>query len=111
MGQLKRKAKNLAKVEGSIVAGSLTEETLHFTSYYFNPNVRTKKTAPRRYDDGGVAPMYIQPVPDIFSQIGRLAGKLKERWWYDHEHCHAAHTYILRNCDEIQKYERYFLLS
>ena len=35
MKYLKGKAKNLAKVEGSITAGSFTEETSHFTSYYF----------------------------------------------------------------------------
>ncbi|KAL0734258.1 hypothetical protein Bca4012_010468 [Brassica carinata] len=53
MKYLKGKAKNLAKVEGSIIAG-------------------------RRYDDGGVAPTYaVAGVPDIFSQIGRLGGKLK----------------------------------
>jgi len=54
MKSLKGKAKNLPRVEGSIVAGSLTEETSHFTSYYFSPSVRTKKTRPRRYDDGGL---------------------------------------------------------
>lgn len=106
MGHLKGKAKNLARVEGSIVAGSLTEETSHFTSYYFSPTVKTKKTAPRRYDDGGVAPKYNVDVPDIFAQIGRLAGKLKEVWWEDHEHCRAAHNYILRNCDFVQPFER-----
>ncbi|XP_010474081.1 PREDICTED: uncharacterized protein LOC104753537 [Camelina sativa] len=77
MKSLKRKAKNLARVKGSIVAGSLTVETSHFTSYYFSPTVRTKKTRTRRYDDGGGAPTYNVPdVPDIFAQIGRLAGKL-----------------------------------
>ena len=37
MNYLKEKAKNLDKVEGSIIAGSLTEETSHLTSYYFTP--------------------------------------------------------------------------
>ena len=41
MKYLKGKAKNLAKVEGSIIAGSLTEEVSHFTSYYFASKVRT----------------------------------------------------------------------
>ena len=70
MKYLKGKAKNLAKVEGSIIAGSLTEETSHFTSYYFAPKVRIRKRAPRKYDDGGVAPTYeVAGVPDIFCQI------------------------------------------
>ena len=43
MKHSKGKAKNLAMVEGSIVAGSLNEETSHFTSYYFGSQVRTQK--------------------------------------------------------------------
>jgi len=60
-------------------------------------------THPRRYEDRGVAPTYNVPaVPDTFSQIGRLAGKLKEIWWDDHALSRAAHNYILRNIDYIQ---------
>lgn len=108
MKHLKGKAKNLAKVEGSIVAGSLTEETSHFTSYYFAPKVRTRKRAPRRYDDGGVAPTYGVEVPDIFCQIGRAGGKSKHVWWFSEEDTHSAHTYILLNCEDplIRYYER-----
>ena len=107
MTYLKGKAKNLAKVEGSIIAGSLTEETFHFTSYYFEPKVRTQKRAPRRYDDGGDAPTYaVDGVPDIFSQIERFGGKLKEVWWSSDEDAHSAHTYILLNCKDLLM--RYF---
>ena len=107
MKHLKGKAKNLARVEGSIVAGSLSEETSHFTSYYFGSQVRTRKRAPSRYDDGGVMPTYVLPgVPDVFCQIGRLAGKLKEVWWSSTEDAHSAHTYILLNCEEMQSFER-----
>jgi hypothetical protein len=106
MGHLKRKAKNLAKVEGSIVAGSLTEETSHFTGYYFASNVRTRKRAPRRYDDGGVGRTYpVEGVPDIFSSIGRLCGKLKEVWFANEHDHHSAHTYILLNCEEVSPFE------
>ncbi|XP_056843715.1 uncharacterized protein LOC130496011 [Raphanus sativus] len=112
MKYLKGKAKNLAKVEGSIIAGSLTEETSHFTSYYFASKVRTRKRAPRRYDDGGVAPTYaVAGVPDIFSQIGRLDGKSKEVWWSNEEDAHSAHTYILLNCEDplIRYFESLFV--
>ncbi|XP_056863719.1 uncharacterized protein LOC130510982 [Raphanus sativus] len=112
MKYLKGKAKNLAKVEGSIIAGSLTEETSHFTSYYFASKVRTRKRAPRRYDDGGVAPTYaVAGVPDIFSQIGRLGGKSKEVWWPSEEDAHSAHTYILLNCEDplIRYFESLFV--
>ena len=109
MKTLKGKAKNLARVEGSIVAGSLTEEASHFTSYYFAPKVRTRKRAPRRYDDGGVVPTYMEEnVPDIFCQIGRMGGKLKEVWWSSDEDVHSAHLYILLNCEDplIAYFER-----
>ncbi|XP_056844483.1 uncharacterized protein LOC130496438 [Raphanus sativus] len=112
MKYLKGKAKNLAKVEGSIIAGSLTEETSHFTSYYFASKVRTRKRAPRRYYDGGVAPTYaVAGVPDIFSQIGRLGGKSKEVWWSSEEDAHSAHTYILLNCEDplIRYFESLFV--
>lgn len=102
MGHLKGKAKNLARVEGSIVAGSLTEETTHFTSYYFASNVRTKKRATRRYDDGGVGRTYpVQGVPDIFTSIGRQSGQLKSGWWDNENDRHSAHTYILLQFDEV----------
>lgn len=55
MKHLKGK-KNLARVEDSIVAGSLSKEIYHFTSYYFGSQFRTQKMAPSGYDDGGVMP-------------------------------------------------------
>ncbi|XP_033147468.1 uncharacterized protein LOC117134062 [Brassica rapa] len=107
MKHLKGKARNLAKVEGSIVAGSLTAETSNFTSYYFAPTVRTRKRVPRRYDDGGVPTSYpIDGVPDIFYEIGRFGGKTKEVWWSCEEDKHSAHTYILLNCEDAMT--RYF---
>ena len=108
MKHLKGKAKNHAKVDGSIVAGSLTEETSHFTSYYFAPKVRTRKRAPRRYDDGGLAPTYAEEVPDIFCQIGRMGGKLKEVRWSSEEDTLSAHTYVLLNIEDplMRYYER-----
>ncbi|XP_020887737.1 uncharacterized protein LOC110230090 [Arabidopsis lyrata subsp. lyrata] len=86
MFHLKKKVKNLSKVEGSIVAQSINEETSHFSAYYFAPNVQTKARKPGRYDDGGVRPIYHTSVPDIFSQIGRLSGKKREVWFTDQEH-------------------------
>ncbi|KAL0689417.1 hypothetical protein Bca4012_089095 [Brassica carinata] len=101
MKYLKGKAKNLAKIEGSIIVGSLTEETSQFTLYYFAPKVCTRKRAPRRYDDGGVAPTYaVAGVPDIFCQIWRFGGKLKEVWWSSDEDAHSAHIYILLNYED-----------
>lgn len=105
---LKMKAKNLARVEGSIVAGSLTEETSNFSSYYFSQTVKTKKTGRTRYDDGGIGRTYpLEGVPDVFSDIGRMGGKVTATEWCDYKHCQAAHTYILLNCDYFRRYERY----
>jgi len=107
MKHLKGKARNLAKVEGSIVAGSLTAKTSNFTSYYFAPTVCTRKRVPRRYDDGGVPTSYpIDGVPDIFCEIARFGGKTKEVWWSREEDKHSAHTYILLNCEDAVT--RYF---
>ena len=43
MKHLMGKAKNIARVEGSIVPRSLIEETSHFTSYYFGSQAHTRK--------------------------------------------------------------------
>ncbi|KAL0706245.1 hypothetical protein Bca4012_072671 [Brassica carinata] len=109
MKHLKVKARNLAKVEGSIVVGSLTAETSNFTSYYFAPTVHTRKIVPRRYDDGGVPTSYeVDGVSDIFCQIEWFGGKLKEVWWSCEEDKHSAHNYILLNCEDavIRSFER-----
>lgn len=104
---LKRMVKNPSRVEGSIIAQSLNEETSHFSSYYFAPQVQTKARRPKRYDDGGEKPTYhVDGVPDIFAQIGRLSGKMKNIWLSDQEN-HHVHTYILKNIDEVLPYERY----
>ena len=79
MKHLKGKSRNLAKVEGSIVVGSLTAETSNFKSYYFAPTVRTRKKVPRKYDDEGVPTSYaVDGIPDIFCQTGWFGGKLKD---------------------------------
>lgn len=96
-------------MEGSIVAQSINEETSNFSAYYFPQSVQTKSRKPSRYDDGGEKPQYLTPVPDIFSQVGRLSGKRSKRWLTEEEVKHL-HTYILLNCVELLPYERYILL-
>lgn len=107
MFHLKKKVKNLSKVEGSIVAQSINEETSYFSSYYFAPNVQTKARKPGRYDDGGKKPSYHTDIPKIFTEVGRLSGKQQSVWLTDEEYNHV-HNYILRNCEEVLPYERYF---
>ena len=104
---LKGKVKNMARVEGSIVQGSLTEEIAHFSSYYFPPPVRTRKRRTRRYDDGGVVPSFpVQGVPDMFSAIGRHGGMVKTKVWASFEERNTAHTYIMMQCEGIAPFER-----
>uniref|UniRef100_A0A1J3HIY2 Transposase-associated domain-containing protein n=1 Tax=Noccaea caerulescens TaxID=107243 RepID=A0A1J3HIY2_NOCCA len=101
MGYLKGKAKNLARVEGSIVSGSLSQETSHFTDFYFPSKVRTRKRVPKRYDDGGVGRSYpMDGVPNIFSSVGRLGGCIKEVWWADENDRHSAQTEFCRQVRE-----------
>ncbi|KAL1219675.1 hypothetical protein V5N11_032323 [Cardamine amara subsp. amara] len=107
MFHLKKKVKNLSKVERSIVAQSLNEETSNFTQYYFAPNIQTKARRPGRYDDGGRRPFYHSYVPGIFQEIGRFSGKRKGIWLTEQEVSHI-HTYILRNCEDILPYESIF---
>ncbi|KAL1215209.1 hypothetical protein V5N11_016976 [Cardamine amara subsp. amara] len=107
MFHLKKKVKNLSKVEGSIVAQSLNEETSNFAQYYFAPNIQTKARRPGRFDDGGQRPFYHSYVPGIFQEIGRFSGKRKGIWLTEQEVSHI-HTYILRNCEDILPYESIF---
>lgn len=103
-------AKNPSRVEGSFIAQSLNEETSHFSSYYFPPQIKTKARGLRRYDDGGEKPTYlVDGVPDIFTQIGRLGGKKKDVWLTEKD-LHHVHTYILKNCDAVLPYERFVLI-
>lgn len=107
MFQFKRKGKNKSRVEGSIIAQSLNEETSHFSSYYFPPQVQTKARKPKRYDDGGEKPNYpVDGVPDVFMQVGRLSSKTENAWLTPRDQ-HHVNTYILKNYDVVLPYERF----
>lgn len=68
------------------------------------PKVHTQKRVTHRYDNGGIAPTYVvDGVPNIFSQIGRLGGKLKHVWCSSQEDSHSAHTYVLISCEDNMK--------
>ena len=81
--------------------------TLPSTSHVNIGDIKLRKQ--ERYDDRGERRIYPTPVPDIFSEIGRLSGKKKSVWLTDQEFDHI-HNYILRNCDNIRPYERYWFL-
>lgn len=100
--------KNKAKVEGSIVEQYINEEISTFCSYYFESHIKTKtRRGDRHYDGGNQEDTYmVEAIPDIFSQPGRRSGKEKETWLRDEDY-HIAHTYVLRNCDQLRPFERY----
>lgn len=109
MGHLKKKVKNKAKVEGSIVEQYINEEISTFGSYYFEPHIKIKKRlGARHYDGDDQCTHSSREIPEIFSQRGRCSGKAKEFWLQDKDY-HIAHTYILLNCEEIllKSLERY----
>ena len=105
MHHLKKKIKNLSKVEDSIVAQVINEETSNFAENYFPSEVQTKKRRPSRHDDGGQRATYYVTVPNMFREIGRLSGKPKRRKLTEREHAHL-HTYLLTNCEDLLQYER-----
>ncbi|CAA7027376.1 unnamed protein product [Microthlaspi erraticum] len=108
MGHLKKKVKNKAKVEGSIVEQYINEEISTFCSYYFEPHIKTKtRREDRHYDGGNPEDTLVEAIPDIFSQPGRGNGKEKETWFKEEDY-HIAHTYVLRNCDQLRPFERLF---
>lgn len=93
---------NKAKVEGSICNAYLVEEASTFCSYYFEPHVYTSLRKVARNDDGGD----LEHIPgnlSIFEHPGRPYGKEKSRMLTSTEY-HAAQTYILLNCQEIEPY-------
>ncbi|XP_013624132.1 PREDICTED: uncharacterized protein LOC106330138 [Brassica oleracea var. oleracea] len=108
MFHLKKKVKNLSKVEGSIVAQCINEETSNFAEYYFPSEVRTKSRRPARHDDRGERATYYVYVPNMFTQIGRHSGKSTDRILTVAEHAHL-HTYLLTNCEDILEYESIYL--
>jgi len=110
MFHLKKKVKNLSKVEGSIVSQCINEETSNFAEYYFPSEVRTKSRRPARHDDRGERATYYVYVPNMFTQIGRHSGKSTDRILTVAEHAHL-HTYLLTNCEDILEYERYIDLK
>ena len=105
MHHLKKMVKNQSRVEGSIVAQVINEETAIFAENYFPPEVHTKHRRPARHDDRGERATYHVTVPSMFKEIGRLSGKFTKRRLTDTEHAHLQ-TYLLTNCEDVLQYER-----
>ena len=105
MFHLKKMVKNLSRVEGSIVAQFIRAETSNFAEHYFPEEVQTKTRKPARHEDRGERATYYDMVPDIFTNVGRLSGKAKNRRLTEEEHSQLQ-TYLLTNCEDVLQYER-----
>ena len=62
-----------------------------------------------RFDEGEVPVYHVSRVPDIFTHVGRPSGEMQEIWLSEKDY-NCAHSYVLRNCDYFQPFERYNLV-
>ncbi|XP_042406145.1 uncharacterized protein LOC121996294 isoform X1 [Zingiber officinale] len=98
---LKKKIKNKAHVEASIVNAYIVEKVTTFASYYFEPHVQSKRQRSRRNDEGPIDPNLNSF--SIFNYLGRSSGPCKQRYLTGQE-WRASHTYILLNCPEVSSF-------
>ncbi|KAL8170742.1 LOW QUALITY PROTEIN: hypothetical protein V2J09_022546 [Rumex salicifolius] len=84
LGHLKRK-------KGSICKANLKEEMTNFSEHNFKPQVPSKlRQTMKRLT--------------VFNYHGRSSGQEKKRSMTDARELNAAHTYVLRNCLEVDEY-------
>uniref|UniRef100_A0A0D3CZ68 Uncharacterized protein n=1 Tax=Brassica oleracea var. oleracea TaxID=109376 RepID=A0A0D3CZ68_BRAOL len=86
----------------------IKSETSNFVEFYFPAEVQIKNRRPARHDDRGERATYHVTVPDIFTDVGRLSGKPKDRRLTEQERSHLQ-TYLLTNCEYVLQYERIFM--
>jgi hypothetical protein len=98
---LKQKVTNQAYVEGSICKAYLLEEMSTFASYYYPPDIPSRRTRVPRNDDGGESS--VNPPFSIFNYPGRHFGKCTIST-LQYKEMKAAHLYILLNCPEVVPY-------
>ncbi|KAG8363360.1 hypothetical protein BUALT_Bualt19G0014300 [Buddleja alternifolia] len=102
LNTLKRKVKNKARVEGSIVEAYLIEETSTFCSHFFAPEVETRSRTVGRNDNVNQAESSSRL--SVFKSIGRpFSPKNPTRTLSPPEKA-ASTIYILLNCPEISEY-------
>lgn len=102
---MKKKVKNKARVEGSIVQVYLREEVANFISHYFEFHVVTRRRRVPRNDDVGDDDGVPHSTISIFFNGGRPSGSLVKRYLTEKERV-AAHNYILLNCSEINQFHK-----
>ena len=78
------------------------EETSTFASYYYPPEVQSRRTRLPRNDDGGEGCSSTPPL-SIFNYIGRPSGKCTS-FILDDKDMKVAHLYVLLNCPEVEPF-------
>ncbi|XP_039116570.1 uncharacterized protein LOC120252166 [Dioscorea cayenensis subsp. rotundata] len=102
--RLKNNVKNKAHVEGSICNAYLVKEISSFCAHYFDSHICTRHRKVGRNDDNINFDMQAYPgILSIFKPSGTHLGPEKKRR-LDEKEYHAARTYVLLNCDEVQPY-------
>ncbi|KAK2420664.1 hypothetical protein QL285_031368 [Trifolium repens] len=104
--RFKPKARNKAKVEGSICEAYNLEEVSNFASIYFDPKLQTRHTKVPRNDDGGGQCMVDECI-SIFKYPCRPIGKGRKRFLTDGDF-QIAETYMLVNCKEVESFLQQF---
>ena len=105
---LKEKIKNKGRVEGSICAAYLIEETSTFGSIYFPPDVDTRRTRmPRNVGSEGSS---FDPPISVFNYPGCASGHCY-KYHLDEREMKAVHLYVLQNCEEVEPYLEYVVFN
>ncbi|KAL0451592.1 UNVERIFIED_CONTAM: hypothetical protein Slati_1137300 [Sesamum latifolium] len=98
---LKKKVKNKAHIEASIVEAYIVEKISLFSSHYFESDVLCKQSRPGKNDDLTRKEDKIQRF--IFNHPGRASGVSKKRW-LSRSGCQIIEMYILCNCEIVMPY-------
>ncbi|KAL0383123.1 UNVERIFIED_CONTAM: hypothetical protein Scaly_0599600 [Sesamum calycinum] len=103
--ELKKKVKNKAHVEASIVEAYIVEEIGWFTFHYFEPHVTCKRRRPSRNDD--LTREHERISRDIFNHP-------PSKWCFEEKICtgqerHMMETYVLCNSEVAAPYYESFL--
>ncbi|KAK9050828.1 hypothetical protein SSX86_030202 [Deinandra increscens subsp. villosa] len=106
LGLIKRRIRNKARVEGSIVREHLMNELATYCSLYFDPNIETRHNRePRNFAPQHKSSLSGGSELSVFClQSRRLYENGGKRRILTHEEHNKAHTYVLLNCAEVTPY-------
>jgi len=107
--RIRKKVRNKARVEGSIVEAYLVEEAANFLSLYFRSQVHSIRNKTPRYDDGGSTSMRACGI-ELFEHTGRCFCSQGFRDLTTQQ-VKAAALYILTNIPEMDDFFKYVIYS